>query len=143
MKKTRTLRGILNDNETRRLIVDDGRATNGYKVTSFMVFGNDMSSGAADCTGTLAINFKGAVEDWDASDNRQIGWAGYTQSTSYAPLFQKGTLDPDHIVITDLYVHARSNATKINYLITLEKVTISEDESILQLIKERAQDDLN
>lgn len=139
----RSLRGQVDAGSKRRIIVDDGMFTHGYKVLEFHIFGSDVSSGAIDCTGTLALDEDGALEDWNAGDNRQIAWAGFTQSTSYAPLFIKSIVDPNHIVLTDLFVSAFSNASApVNYLVVIEPITLTEPQGIMTLIKERAQDDL-
>jgi hypothetical protein len=139
----RSLRGQVEPGSKKRIIVDDGMFTHGYKVLEFHIFGSDVSSGAIDCTGTLALDEDGALEDWNAGDNRQIGWAGYTQSTSYSPLFIKSIIDPNHIVLTDLFVAANSNATaNVNYLVVIEPITLTEQQGIMTLIKERSQDDL-
>lgn len=141
MTKRRSLRGKVDAGSKKRLIVDDGMFQHGYKVVEFHIFGADLSSGAIDCTGTLATSDVGQLEDWDASDNRQIAWAGYTQSTSYSPLFIKSIVDPNHIVVTDLFVGAFSNAAaQVNYLVVVEPITLSEQQGIIALIKEKSQD---
>lgn len=138
--KRRSLRGQVDPGTKKRLIVDDGLYKSGYKVTEFHIFGSDMTSGASDAIGTLATADTGQLEDWDASDNRQIAWAGYTQSTSYSPLFIKSIVDPNHIIVTDLFVGAFGNAlTPINYLVVIEPVTLTEEQGIIALVKERSQ----
>lgn len=139
--KRRSLRGQVDPGSKKRLIVDDGMFTYGYRVIEFHIFGSDMSSGAVDCTGTLATSDEGNLEDWNAGDNRQIAWAGYTQSTSYAALFVKSIVDPNHIIVTDLFVGANSNSTApVNYLVVVEPMTLSEQQGIMALVKERSQD---
>jgi hypothetical protein len=65
-------------------------------------------------------------------------------STSYSVNNKTDVIDPDHVVIMDLYVQAYTNGsdTRINYLIEIEPVELSNDQAILSLIKERSQDDL-
>ena len=54
-------------------------------------------------------------------------------------------LDPDHVIIMDLYIQgivgSGGGSDPINYLIELETVELTDEESILTLIKERSQDD--
>jgi hypothetical protein len=100
-----------------------------------------MTSGGADVSGVLSIDYDGARQEWLAEDSRQIGWSSTTMSTSNSVNNKTDILDPDHIVIRDLYVTAYSNSGRINYLVIVEPVTLSEDEVVLQLIKERSQDD--
>jgi hypothetical protein len=136
-----TLRGTIDSSEVRRLIIDDGIFTQGHKVMKFEIFPVDMTSGGADVSGVLSIDYDGARQEWLAEDGRQIGWSSTTMSTSNSVNNKTDILDPDHIVIRDLYVTGYSNSGRINYLVIVEPVSLSEDEVVLQLIKERSQDD--
>jgi len=83
---------------------------------------------------------------WDWGDNRQIAWSS-TNIDGLAGLNAPfSVVDPDHIVIQDLWIQGQTGSAGgtgvINYLIELELMTLSNDESILQLIKERSQNDL-
>lgn len=136
-----TLRGTLDSGEVRRLIIDDGMLNMGHKVVSFEIFPSDMTSGSNDVSGVLSIDIDGAQQTWLAEDNRQIGWSSTTMSTSNSVNNKTDILDPDHIVIRDLYVTGYANSGRINYLVIVESVTLTDDEAVLQLIKERSQDD--
>lgn len=142
--KRRTLRGIADSGQNKRLIVDDGRLNHGYRVVRFEVFPVDVTSGAADCSGVLALDYDGTTQAWRADDNRQIAWSSVTMSTAFSVNNKTDIIDPDHVVIMDLWILAYTSATdaRINYLVELEPVELSNDEAILQLIKERSQDDL-
>jgi len=83
---------------------------------------------------------------WNWGDNRQIAWAS-TNIDSLAGLNAPfSVVDPDHIVIMDLYIQGQTGSAGgtgvINYLVELEPVELSNDQAILTLIKERSQDDL-
>lgn len=133
-----TLRGRVNPLETKRLILDDGMLNSGHRVTEFHVWAISQASGDdPQCTLGLQANMGG---DWDASDNRQIGWASQT-TTATTREMKFNLVDPDHIVIRDLFIYNFSNDAA-NYLIVIEPVTLNDDEAVLQLIKERSQDDL-
>jgi hypothetical protein len=140
--KRRTLRGQFIEGETKRLIVDDGRLNHGYKVVRFVIAG-DPNSSANDAWATLSLDYD-APATWNWGDNRQIGWASTNvQGTAgLEPPFS--VLDPDHIVIMDLYIQGNvaSAGGIINYLIELEPMELTNDQAILTLIKERSQDDL-
>jgi hypothetical protein len=142
--RRRTLRGIVESGVVKRLIVDDGRLNHGYRVVRFEIFPVDMASAAADCSGVLALDFDGSTQEWRADDNRQVAWSSTTMSTSYSLNNKTDIIDPDHVVIMDLYVQAYTNGSddRINYLIELETVDLTDDQAILSLIKERSQDDL-
>lgn len=133
-----TLRGQVNTLETKRLILDDGMLTSGHRVVEFHIFATNTTLGDDPaCILGLQANMGG---NWNAGDNRQIGWA--SQKTSPTEFLQSfSLLDPDHIIIRDLYIYNYSSHVA-NYLIVTEPVELSHDESVLQLIKERSQDDL-
>jgi hypothetical protein len=76
----------------------------------------------------------------DASDNRQIGWARET-TTATTRLQSRAIIDPDHVVVQDLWISNLSTNGPANYLIILEARELNDNESVLQLIKERSQDD--
>ena len=137
--RTRTLRGQLTDTNVKQLIVDDGRLTNGYIVREFYAWVNGAS---ADGVYVVLGKEYDMVAGGDASDSRQIAWAGNAWSTGTgltAGAFS--VIDPDHVVIQDLYIRRENPADVANYLVVLEERTLTDDESILQLIKERSQDD--
>lgn len=138
--KTRTLRGHLTDTNVHRIIVDDGRLNHGYIIKKLYVWPQGASAdGVFAVLGTQYDMLPGARAD----DNRQIAWAGSTWSSSGTPTTGNwGIVDPDHVVNTDLYIQRINPVDECNYLIVLEPITMTEDETILQLIKERSQDDL-
>ena len=136
--RTHTLRGRVDASTTKRLVVDDGRFTNVMKVTDFYVWSEALASGD-DPECLLAKNLEIGPGVADASNGNQIAWSGMrVSSTSVGPY---SIVDPDHLIISDLYISNISAATA-NYMVVLQEDTITEDEAVLQLIKERAQDDL-
>lgn len=129
-----TLRGRLSTLEVKRLITDDGVTTHGHRILAFYLWPSDSNS----VQGVLGLDYD-ITHIPNAGDNRQVAWAG-ADTQSFAPF---NIIDPDHIVIQDLYISAtHGGGGEINYLVVLEPVHLSEDEAVLQLIKERSQDDL-
>jgi len=137
----RTLRGRLATSELRRLIVDDGRLNHGYRVVSFVVFPYAPAGATQQTPVTLGLDYD-MGPNMDASDNRQIGWAVTVYGTGSLEGGQISVIDPDHIVIRDLYIRNENSNDEVNYLIELEAVDLTDDQAILTLIKERSQDDL-
>lgn len=141
--KRRTLRGQVLNGDVKRLIVDDGRLTHGFRVVNFVVSG-DPGSSTNDAVATLSLDYDTPLA-WNWGDNRQIAWAStniYSTDAVMGPPFS--VVDPDHIVIMDLYLQGATpgaGSGVVNYLIELEPMTMSNDEAILNLIKERSQDD--
>lgn len=144
MKLTRTLRGkvrpqnpITGDTGKERLIVEDGRLTDGWKVTGFDVFATNAM--APDVQGILSIDEDGLTGGFDASDNRQIGWSFMFVGSAGAAT--ASWLVPDHVVLRDLWIQNFSGET-MNYIVEVQRQTLTEDQAILALIQERSQDDL-
>ncbi len=140
----RTLRGQFTEGDNKRLVVDDGRFNHGYRVVSFTISGDPTSSGN-DAWATLGLDYD-TPAIWNWGDNRQIGWSSTNVQGTAGLQTPFSVLDPDHVVITDLYIQGTvggaGGSSTINYLIELEPVTMSDDQAILALIKERSQDDL-
>ena len=142
--KRRSLRGRIPENTAHRIILDDGQYTHGYKIVEFYVW-KEPTSTNNDVYGTLALQSSFA-NIMDASDNLQIAWASsYANGTaSLAAPFS--IIDPNHIVNRDLYVQTQvggsGGSEEVNYLVIIEPIIMSEPQAVLQLIKERAQDDL-
>lgn len=134
--RTHTLRGNLPAQTTRRLIVDDGRFTNGMIVKEFYVWVKSIASNEdPEC---YLSKQPSTLNAFDASDGDQIGWAAQT-STQGTRLMDFSVVDPDHVIVQDLYIRNIAATETANYLIVLEETSLSEDEAVLQLIKEVSQ----
>jgi len=140
----RTLRGQFVEGAVKRLVVDDGRLNYGYKVVNFVISAG-VGGSSLDSQAVLSLDYDSPAS-WNWGDNRQIGWASQRVAdvSGGQPIF--AVLDPDHVVIMDLYIQGivggGGGSDVINYLIELEQVELSTDQAILALIKERSQDDL-
>jgi hypothetical protein len=136
--KQHTLRGRVDPNATKRLILNDGRLNHGMVVKEFYVWTISLASGDdVDCILSLSGTVTGEM---DASDNRQIGWARET-TTATTRLMSTSIIDPDHVVVQDLWISNIGTNGAANYLVILEAKELNDNESVLQLIKERSQDD--
>jgi len=82
------------------------------------------------------------------SDSRQIGWfQGHGTAT---PTQSMTFLDPDHIIVQDLWIGAYAvdtndssterTSVELNYHIVIQTIDSSMNEAVMQLIKERSQD---
>ena len=143
--RTHTMRGRVEYNSPKRLILDDGQFTRAFRVVALHTWPSSITSGVSEESDvTLSLDYDPSP-NWDASDNRQIGWAGFRNgaTASTETLNAWSLIDPDHIVVRDLYIiNNNSLSSATNYLVILEEVSINENEAVLALIKERSQDDL-
>ena len=139
--RIRSLRGKVKEGVVKRLVVDDGMLTRGMRIRKFIVAGDPNYSGD-DVYAVLG--FQGSFPSiWDWSDNNQIAWASTNNQSQAGVNAPFSLIDKDATIIRDLFIIGQvgsgGGSSTFNYYIELELVDITEDESILQLIKERSQ----
>jgi len=138
-----TLRGQIRSTESpvyikKNLMLDDGRLGVGYKVLKFFCFPQTYDINTS-YQATLSTDAIPVAQDANAADNRQIGWIIYNP---YSAIGLEGILDPEHIVQRELRINVKrgQDYLRFNYLIVLQEVYLTDDESIMTLIKQDAQD---
>jgi len=138
MSSIYSLRGRVDSGSQKRLIIDDGRFNHAMKVESFVVWpANPNAVEDPKCVLSLSDN---TVTSADASDTNQIGWSKAADATTIYSGYS--ILDPNHLVVRDLYITNLDVNDEANYLVILKPMEISDDRAIMALIKERSQDDL-
>lgn len=148
-----------------RIQLDNMDFTKNYKVVEWTIFpnmsrlsGNIGSYRAIPPATTTLTNVCLALEenafantgvfDFAFNDSRQIGWFqgyGYNSPSEY-----RAFLDPEHIVCQDLWlggyeIDMADGSTEylsvaLNYHIVLEAVKSTNDQAVMQLIKQHSQD---
>jgi len=140
----RTLRGSFNpsgsSSRKRQLILDDGRLNEGLRVISFHVWSAfEAATAGVDATLSLEPILSGTAI-FNAADNRQIAWTVGGWDTSALVMPFREIIDPNHIVNRDLYLTMSATPDITwNYMIICQPVTLSDDESIITMIKENLQ----
>ena len=150
-----TARGIVTEAQTeagepQKIPLFDGSFKTAYRVIEFHIWGASWgSSTTSDCIGKLSKNDIGvtaASQFMRADDDNQIAWAFFGATTDSASGGIPPTIiDPDNLVVEDLYVYARSNTgstANINYMVIMEKYEISDWQGALAMARDRAQGDL-
>lgn len=137
MTRVRTLRGQLLPSSgfaKKQILIDDGLINRGYKVTGFFVWA---ASGQETFNAALSFSPVIAASKMDAADNSQFGWSWKANLTSP----QESFIDPDHVAVRDMHVTImNTNADNLfNYVVILEEYSISNDEAIINIIKEGSQ----
>ena len=146
MKKVReyTARGQLLEGTVKKIILFDGQFDTAYKVTKFEIWAGDISSSSNDVAAKLSTVNVGAMPSsgdmMNAGDNREIAWSA-TQAGTAAFNNLATIVDPDNLVVEDLYVTGQSGGTsiQINYLITMEKYDITDSLGALAMVRNRSQ----
>lgn len=139
--RIRTLRGQLNvtggGTAKAQLIVDDGLLNRGYKVLKWYLWENGGTP--TQFAGVLSMQPVLAAADMKADDNTQIGWIWQSNITQGGGI-KESILDPNHVIVRDLYVTIMNAANDdYNFMVVVEEMAITNDEAIINIIKEESQ----
>ncbi|AXH78806.1 MAG: hypothetical protein [Circular genetic element sp.] len=138
-----TTRGQVPDNTEKRIQLFDGRFDTAFRVVDFRVWGSDANASDSDVASRLSTEELGvptSPDIFDASDNRQIGWASSEMDTALGAGNWQSIVDPDNLIVEDLFIWANDSANDpINYMITLEKYDITEWKGALAMVRNRSQ----
>jgi hypothetical protein len=149
-----TARGIITEADTeagnpQRITLFDGSFKTAYRVTEFYIWAaNYDNNSATDVIGKLSKNEIGvtaAASFMRADDDNQIAWAGIAGSSDSINAPEFTLVDPDNLVVEDLFVYARTQSTNtnpINYMVVMEKYEITDWQGALAMARDRAQGDL-
>jgi len=157
MGKTRVLRGQLRDfnyDGAINVIQNDQRFNHGFIIKDFRISYVDIAdsnAGSRDCAGVLATHvdaipspFFATRIGWVWEDRRQVAWCSTNHVGDSNIDFANALIDPTHVVVRDLYVaisaQAGTGTTYWNYYIELEEVELTDNQSVLAIIQEEAQD---
>jgi len=136
----RVIRGRLEDGEQRRIVVDDGNFNDGWRITNIVAAGDAINSNEV----SVKVSLKPVpAQGWFWNRNTEIAWAAARNTAESNWGGFPNAIDPSAVIVADLYVTGQSSAgSDINFMIEIERVALSDDQAILALIQERAQDDL-
>tara|TARA_Y100001973_G_C5156632_1_gene311122 strand:- start:589 stop:1056 length:468 start_codon:yes stop_codon:yes gene_type:complete len=129
----------------KRISLFDGKFDTGYRITRFVVAASEISS-SQDVSGKLATEITstgstGLGNIWNWDDNREIAWSSTQNFTTSIRESNFELVDPDNLVIEDLFVSLTSNVgpAKVNYYIEMEKYDINESRGALAMVHNRSQ----
>ena len=133
------LRGILGAQEEVRLQLHDGKFDTGFKITKIVTAPPSQTSGAEAFIRAYTEAGAGNVngQTWDWSDNREVAWAA-THSQGGQEISQFSLVDDEAVIIEDLFLRG-GNAGDNLYYLELEKISITEWEGALGLVRARSQ----
>ena len=158
MKDRRVLRGripTIQYGGLTNIVVDDGNFNDGWRVTKFYVSVpavHDSSLGSFDCAAVLATHRDAipnptltTVIKWNWDDRRQFAWTSIElNGDTTIGAWSEGVIDPSHIIIRDLWIgitaQTATSTRDFNYMIELERVTLNDNQAVMALVQEVAQD---
>lgn len=129
-----TMRGTMAATEqTRPLVVDDGRFTHGFIIEEMRIWaaGPSMVAGF-NCQAVLSL-YDVPPPTINAEESGTISWAAWIESTTNG-IDQFFIIDPEHVVNQDLFLH-NLGGTAMNYLIRMVPITMTPEQGVLQLVK--------
>ncbi len=156
MKKigTYTIRGsVLTDRAAHKIQLFDGKFDTGYRLVSFEMFPSVLSSGTfTNVSGKLSTDElplpTAAAEEFNADNNAEIAWSQFMYDATPAsnPYFigPSSVIDPDNLIVEDLYLYASENSAsisdlKVNYVMTFEKYEFNDWQGALSMVRNRSQ----
>ena len=156
MKNRRVLRGqclAYQYQGALHLVVDDGNYNDAWQVKRFVISYEapfDAASGSRDCYGVLATHADAIPSPivttsviWNWEDRRQVAWSSTNQIGDSLVEILPDVIDPMHVVVRDLYLGitalTATGTTRFNYFVELERVTLSDHQSVMALIQEEGQ----
>jgi len=136
-----------------QLIQDDRRFNHGFKIRRFLVSWNlpaDSGASSRDLIAVLATH-EDAFQPtpsiqvaWEWQDRRQVAWASTNHVGDSIVENSFELIDPTHIVVRDLYfacsVQTSSGTNYFNYYVELEEVDLTDNQAVLAIVQEEAQD---
>jgi len=136
-----TVRGSVPDAGTKKIQLFDGKFDTAFRIIDFKIAGDTPSSSSSDAWATLATQFDQATAKWNWADVRQIAWTGSHVSTYGGAYAQDSIIDPDNLVVEDLFIYGNCNtgSENVNYMITMEKYDITEYQGALAMVRNKAQ----
>ena len=158
MGKIRVLRGrteAVNIVGGVNLIQDDHRFNHGFIIRKFLVaIDNPHSSTASsrDCYAVLATSEEGlwgagalgTVVNWNWDDRRQVAWASTNIPGDSVVEQTFELIDPTHIILRDLWFGVTaltaSAGNDFVYYIELEQVELTDNQAVMAIVQEEAQD---
>ena len=142
-----TVRGtfLSSDNGSKKIDLFDGRFDTAYRVKSFKIsIANRAVTSTQVAQGMLGTEPGLGPTVWDWSDNSQIAWACVQADANAGTIAWQANdtvIDPDNLIVEDLYFYAYVYAFTIdvNYQIELEKYDIAEWQGALSMVRNRSQ----
>lgn len=134
MSREYTLRGTMPATEqTRTLVVDDGRYTDGFIIEEMRIWAAGPGFVAGfNCSAVLSL-YEVPPPTINAEESGTFAWAAWVESTTNG-IDQFFIIDDEHVVNQDMFIH-NLGATSMNYLIRMRPIKMSPEQGVLQLVK--------
>jgi len=134
-----TARGSLVAGEVKRLILFDGQFDTAYRILDFSIAPEDITT-SENVMMKVMTEEKPHNIAWFWADNREVAWAIFDRATSVSP-GEYNRIDKDALIVEDLFLDCTADSGEnVNYMITLEKVKITDWLGALAMVRNNSQD---
>ena len=119
------------------LVLDDGLINKGLRIVSLKVFPSSLDPSAQLQFMLASRVLTPATNEWNAEDSAQVAWAMWGNPQGYW-----SCIDYRAIIVRDLVIHpfSESASQDWNYVIEVDVLELTDDESIFAIIREEGQD---
>ena len=129
-----TIRGEITAGDVKRIQLFDGRYDTGYQLNKFIITPQRILE-SEKVTCKLMTEEKAHGVNWFWARQSEIGWAAWN-TPSNLRYGQFSQVDHEAIVVEDLFIDATGDSGEvINYYIEMEKVSISDWEGALAMVR--------
>lgn len=139
-----TCRGQMDtENVFNRVILFDGKFDTAYRLLEFEICPRDTKTAGNDVAGKVVTDETALADGglWNWQDNREIAWASSENRVSFGPSFIRSLVDPDNLIVEDVYVSYGTPTTDspVNYFLRFEKYDITDSQGALAMVRNRSQ----
>ena len=129
-----TIRGEITAGDVKRIQLFDGRYDTGYRLHKFIITPQRVLE-AEEVSAKLMTEEKTHGVNWFWARQSEIGWASWNAPTN-SRFGQFDLVDHEAIVVEDLFIDASGDSAEVlNYYIEMEKVSISDWEGALAMVR--------
>jgi len=129
-----TIRGQLQPNTVKKILLFDGRFDTGFKLLKFVIAPQNVRN-QEEVQCKLMTESKPHSVTWDWDVNSEIGWATWNTPEPQRS-GQFSLVDHEAIVVEDLYIDSTADDGEVvNYYIEMEKVSITDWTGALAMVR--------
>jgi len=134
-----TSRGHVVAGEVKRIKLFDGKFDSAYRILDFSIAPEDITT-SENVMMKVLTEEKPHSTQWFWASNIEVGWAMFDRATSVSP-GEYNRVDKDALIVEDLFLDATADSGEnVNYMLTLEKVKISDWLGALAMVRNSSQD---
>jgi len=134
-----TARGKILAGDVEKITLFDGKFDTAYRILDFSIAPQDILT-SEQCMIKMMTESKAHNTGWYWADNREVGWAAWNVPIN-SRFGEYNRVDKDALIVEDLFLDCSADTGEyVNYMITLEKVKVSDWLGALAMVRNSSQD---